>query len=903
MPGKQITLFELLIGLAAAFCGLMLFAAPVAAQDDLVEPASPASPAATSVVLRPSQDVYVDASERTVNFNGAPDLFVSQPLDSNVIRNTLVQFDLSGIPRGSTILNAELAMYQTKATGVSVDVSTIGAAWDEKTVTWATAPFATFYDNWTAPVTTDIYLTKDVTKLVQQWVDAPANNYGLQMRVPTADFGGQRQFDSSDKSGGNPPLLRIRYQLPPIRVCIEVIDLCLEPAVGAEVVNRSTGAVFVTDKEGYLPAAAAIELGDALWARYATGKGLQNTLYDTSGDVEIVDVDDFFVHEDSRLPEMRIAVTPLRPLMLFDLVASSQRYYQDDRAAARALRTNLIKASDLLYDFTDGQFALGTVTVKEFYIDWEDADIKLHNSNTFHPNANPGGIVPVETPDISATVGITYTPGSVYIGSYWNRFGTPPNQENTYKGIVVPEAALVNDWAIALAHELSHFLLFMFDTYTDANGVSDETIAELCTGSAMGNAYPESNHAFIFDQAFWDSNCALTEAYARLLGRTEWDTIQGWYGFPIKPVTVVTGQTPPVPLTSVVFELAATPPQPLASQLFTLTYQAGETSSGEARAFLIRDDNRVLEQGKPAKDTTQVALTDARVNDQLCVYDVNDHAETTDTPRNQFGCEVIAAGDDVLVMTRNRFWAPFTSITQTGDNQLTIEVTQPIAQPGVGLMGRLFPEHGLALNPFSFTKDSAGKWQAVVNLADPVGPVYLQLWVDESPAAPKTRREVMADRGVGGNGAFGPARLHGGVMVVSSDSNATYHNDAQLELEPGQSIAWQSMPGTPQVLPWERISGQSYRLDAFPPSLVDGGEVSIVYHDAFGVMGAIDAAEAGPRVHFWDGQKWIPLKTTVAAPAGARDGLRIATAPSRGVGPYAVLAEGTPGLFMPLLER
>ena len=84
---------------------------------------------------------------------------------------------------------------------------------------------------------------------------------------------------------------------------------------------------------------------------------------------------------------------------------------------------------------------------------------------------------------------ISYSPGSIAMGSYWNRFGTPPDQVNTYNGAVVPPAALAADWAIALAHEFGHYLLFLFDTYTDANGQSNADIAALCTGSAMGNAY------------------------------------------------------------------------------------------------------------------------------------------------------------------------------------------------------------------------------------------------------------------------------------------------------------------------------------------------------------------------------------------------------------------------------
>ena len=235
--------------------------------------------------------------------------------------------------------------------------------------------------------------------------------------------------------------------------------------------------------------------------------------------------------------------------------------------------------------------------------------------------------------------------------------------------------------------------------------------------------------------------------------------------------------------------------QPLASQVYTLTYQLDQTSSGEARAFLLRDDSLIFEQGKPAKGTTTVELTDARVGDRLCVYDLNDHAEQPELPRHQFGCKTVAAGDSQLDMTQDASWNPIITIEQTGLQQLSVTVEQALAN-GLALQARLIPETDAA-GPAQSLVRNGDTWTTVFNLAAPVEPVYLQLWVEESPAAPQTRREVIADRGTGGDGAFGPARLHGGVMAVSSDGNASYQSDEPIELGPGESIAWQSMPGTP----------------------------------------------------------------------------------------------------------
>ena len=85
----------------------------------------------------------------------------------------------------------------------------------------------------------------------------------------------------------------------------------------------------------------------------------------------------------------------------------------------------------------------------------------------------------------------------------------------------------------------------------------------------------------------------------------------------------------------------------------------------------------------------------------------------------------------------------------------------------------MIPEDGAAYPAQALTQNG-DIWFGVFNLPAPVTPLFLQLWVDETPPAPTTRREVVADRGTGGNGAFGPASFQGGVMVVSSDGAATF---------------------------------------------------------------------------------------------------------------------------------
>ncbi|MBW7883238.1 MAG: DNRLRE domain-containing protein [Caldilineaceae bacterium] len=894
---------------AAAFIVLTLSLIPSAprsvhATPSAAVPATPAAPNEQSLLFPARLDTTLDNYFGKTPAGDDAALQVSYDIDNTAQpireRRALVFFDLSSIPTSAKIISATLELYLEALVDpqpMTVQIEQVITPWDNAT-TWDTQPDSSTWDpNWLLPATPGQYITRDLTALVEDWVNAPANSPNYGVRLSTSSRLDKAIFTSAE--GKNPPQLRVLFQLAPIRVCSGVPDPCT-PSVAAEVYDTRTGERFVSDGAGLITHNGQIAPGDSLWARaYQSTPRPGLNLYFTSGPpVEVSEAN--YEQYSSGATELRLVIQRTNPLALQDLVVSSQWHVQADGAKAAWLEQNIQRASDYLYDFTEGQFALGTVRVRQYYDGWAGANIKLHTSNTFHPNATIGGIVADETPDISPTIPISYTPGSVFIGSYWNRFGSPPNQVNIYKGTVVPPATLVDDWAIALAHELGHYLLFLFDTYTDADGHSNEAIADQCTGSAMGNAYASGNHAFVFNQKHWDTGCAATEAHSVLQGRNEWSTISGWYSFAFTPTIASVDVFPPVPLATIIFEPPTVPLPPLAaSQLFTLTYQAGETTSPEARAFLIRDNARVLEQGKPPAGGTTVQLTDARIGDRLCVYDINDHA--ADSPRHQFGCELISAGDDQLIMTRNTAWAPEIAMVQSGPNQLSVVVTQSVPVEAV-MKARLFPEHDTALGEVVLARDG-DLWSGVFNLPVPVPPAYLQLWVEELPSAPATRRETIVDRGTGGSGAFGPARLHSGVLVVSSDGNASYQSGTPIFLEPGQSIAWQSMPGTPQLPPGTLISGQSYRLDANPASLVAGGTVSIQYEDEFGLVQAAGVAAATPAIHFWDGVQWTPLATTITTPTNATDGVQLATAPSAGVGVYAVLLAQENRTYLPVISR
>lgn len=908
--------------LAVALLALVLAPGPVARAQDV----APASPAAVEATLRlsPVQDSFIDSLKATANYGSETVLEVQDtvPVAAPNRAAALLQFDLSNLPPGTTIHSATLRLWQTEAaqpdgitTPWQLSVFALSQGWDESTVTWASQPpiFTGFPAiPFSSPLDSDVEVTADLTALVNNWVNnANFPDVGLEVSgvSPTRAGSWLRRFSS--REGVRPPRLEISYTLPPIRVCVEDLPSGCDGAGGAIVHNLTTGQSYTADVSGYISPTTPIGLGHTLWARFLVDPfqfGFNGTLYATMANPAPVNGDSFLAYAGEAGLTMRLTVTEQKPLWLQNLDMSAQWHVQGDPVRAARLREQIIDASDFLYEFTDGQFALGTVLVRQSYDGWDNAHVQIYGNNTLQPKADIGGIVTSELLDFDPTVPISYTPGVVSMGSYWNRFGSPPNQLNVFDGEVYSEDEMVDDWSLALAHEFGHYLLYLFDTYTGVDGASSIELTELCTGTAMGDVYKATNQGFIFSPDFWATNCSGTEAFAKHNGRTEWSTIQGWYGWAVQPTEFLPGPAnPPVPLTQVIFLPPNSPPNAQAAQLFDLIYQDGELSSGEARAFLLRDE-RVIEQGKPAKDSTQVQLTGAEVGDRLCVYDINDHAEEDELPRHQFGCEFIVAGDDTLVMTKNPAWSPEVALRQVGPNALQLVITQTVPGPGLEVRARLYPEHKMGM-PEIVVPQVGGVYSLTINLPEPVEPLYVQLYVNEEPALPGTRREVIADRGTGGGGAFGPARIYGGTLIYSSDGNASFEPDADIDLEAGHSIAWQSMPGTPPLPFHKRISGQSYRLDAFPEALAENGTVRIKFVEEFGVLAAgatlPDAPAANAQLYFWDGKAWKPLATTLTTPAGATDGSRLASADSQGVGVYAVLVDAPAGenQFLPVILR
>ncbi len=124
------------------------------------------------------------------------------------LSHNFMQFDLSAIPTGSTIVSATLSLYHSTTVNHSLSsdnaelLAKVTQAWSEGTVTWNTQP--TFSATDTIHIgTTNIGDDKpniDLAAFVQDWVNTPAANYGMVMHLvdEPGSIGRFQTYGSSD---------------------------------------------------------------------------------------------------------------------------------------------------------------------------------------------------------------------------------------------------------------------------------------------------------------------------------------------------------------------------------------------------------------------------------------------------------------------------------------------------------------------------------------------------------------------------------------------------------------------------------------------------------------------------------------------------------------------------------
>ena len=692
---------------------------------------------------------------------------------------------------------------------------------------------------------------------------------------------------------------------------------------------------FTTDQNGYLQGRGQIAPGDQLLALapqslpadYRARYGNTLAYYLTNGQPTANGLKATTVSGDG---VQQLVVSPDHPLLLFDLDVSLEWDASNDPAYLNQLQFDLRRASAHLYDFTDGQVALGDIYVTQNAERWPKSHILVHATNRLRPHATIGGVVLTPTAALSPTTGITYTIGQVHMGATWNRYGNPAQSIGV-------------DWPVILAHELGHYLLFLEDTYLglkEFDGAEVLTSVDSCAGSAMGDVYNINNTEFVQNPGDWQNNCADTLA-AQELSRTEWDLITGYYPWLKAPRLTLPGPgRMPFDLTTVSIFPPITPANTLEDPTFYLDYRDGEVSSSEARAFLLRNKigtgtgidayEYVYDLGNPVGGQNRLLARGAAPGDRLCVFD---------QARRQFGCLVIAPGRERLPLQKNEAWQPVVTLSPVNSTTFELQVSGVVT--GLDLKARLYPEYGEAFTVTTLSPVD-GRYTGTLALDYPALKGHVQLWVDNDPGIP--RRETMVAYRVGGNpgesrggsgesrggsgesrggsgesrggsgesrggsgesrggsgesrggsgesrGGSGNTRGEGNAPAVSPDGQMIYF-DRNYDLAEGQFYTVQVMAGLPSLPAGKIAIGRGYNLFAtgFAPGSLTGS-VSFQYrgNDVL----AEERSENELGIHFWDGQQWQALNTALDTT------YNLASTSSRGPGIYALLA----GVTSPLIE-
>jgi hypothetical protein len=586
---------------------------------------------------------------------------------------------------------------------------------------------------------------------------------------------------------------------------------------GAKPFADGAGVPFKTNAQGYLQGRGALNIGDQLVALLPITGTNKYMVYATNATPTAAGLSAYTVAAPG---VQTLTVSPARPLVLFNLSIALEWDARRDTQFLSQLQFDLRRASELLYDWTNGQAALGQITIYHDRQQWNDADIRVYASNRLRPNATQGGIVARDTTDPAAPQ-IVYQPGQVRIGAVWNRYGDS-------------SGSLGEDWPRTLAHELGHYALYLDDNYLGLDNGLLVTV-NTCTGTAMADPYRDDYSEF-HRAADWLTGCQNTLANLSTR-RADWATITTFYPW-LNGTTINPGPSGlPLEVTDIRVIEPVTSTSTLDVPIFYLSQNGGIVQPGSsARAFLFQG-NRITDLGRPTID--QVLARGARPGDRLCVYELS-------APIPRLGCKKINPGEEQLALINKSDWQPEVIVSPTSSRRIAVQVKG--APAGLGFKARLYPVD-LAAGP-EIDLTGTAVYSGVFNLATPATEGYIHVWVNEA----EPRREAVVDYTLGGS----PARIRGRWAPATSADGQVVLFGNNLTFPAGEFFTLQAATTLPSPPSWGTVVGQGYWLSASAraPSLTSAS-VSFSYLGSEAPPGQ----EQWLKVYFWDGASWRPLKT------------------------------------------
>ena len=178
------------------------------------------------------KDSWLDENNPTTNHGTAALLGIGYRSATSKISRGIFQFDLTGIPQGSTINSATFSIYATgtdegESGNRTYEVHYVTQSWDESTVTWSNQPTfdATVEDSVVVTANTTGFKTfSSMATVVQEWLDGDQTNYGIVVKVNNETLAPSMNYATSDNAtAANRPKLVVNYTPPPFKPIVMAV--------------------------------------------------------------------------------------------------------------------------------------------------------------------------------------------------------------------------------------------------------------------------------------------------------------------------------------------------------------------------------------------------------------------------------------------------------------------------------------------------------------------------------------------------------------------------------------------------------------------------------------------------------------------------------------------------------
>ena len=646
---------------------------------------------------------------------------------------------------------------------------------------------------------------------------------------------------------------------------------------GARPLSNARGEPFHPDSRGFLRGRGSVAISDTLFAMVPVTPTLP---YSFTDNVSLFYTNGTATEETLRGHEVtdsgiqQLEVSADNPLLLFNLDVALEWDSTNDEAFMRDLDDSVRRASELLFDTTNGQAAIGTVRLfhnKQF---WPLVDIVIEANNSIRPSAAIGGFtqrpisetVFVQNEDVSSTQIIpnAYANSQIKMGTVWDPYG-----ENT--------TDLGTDWWQSLAHELAHYLLFLPDNYMGFKGDDKDAFGRInCQGSFMTSTYDPDYSEFL-TAAEWRGQC-LDSLAERTTGRTDWETIQTFYPMLNAPSSPMEGpRILPLDVTGLYSFGSGDTRTAVATRNFDVRDANNErVRLPNAQVYLFQTqgtqdptDDMVIKLGAPTGGGDRLKVRGAFPGDRLCLFD---HSGT----QSYSGCveslqpadvsihvapvaKIQEAGIQFSPITSNTMrmtitksitdglpiWQPAIQIQPVTSRTMQITVTQGISD-NKPLNIQLYPSHYWSLPGFAGLSPTA-TMQTVNNITHtqtltmrlPAYDVVLRTWVEGDTGRESINRFLLnppwgvndqaATGGPNNIGFGGPNNTISNAPISSADAQVVVYNQKGY-FENNGIETMQMLEAVPKLAktPWLVPAGQAYHI-SLDPNVTDTRIIAYTY--------------------------------------------------------------------------